>query len=92
MFGRRKKSAEWKVGTIIGKEVEIVGNVRGGGPAIRIEGVLEGSVINDGDLYISSTGKILGELKANNIKVAGEVHGNIDTQSGLEILSTGRGI
>ena len=71
MFGQRKKLSEetGKVGTIIGKEIEIVGNLRGGGAAIRIEGLIEGIIANEGNIHISKTGKILGELKGESIKV-----------------------
>ena len=57
----------------------------------RVDGTINGAVRIDGSLIIGQTGKITGNIKAQNVFLAGEVTGNIDAGAGkVEISDTGK--
>ncbi|MBF1023352.1 MAG: polymer-forming cytoskeletal protein, partial [Lachnospiraceae bacterium] len=57
----------------------------------RIDGEIKGDVEVKGSLIVGSTGKIEGNTKADNVFLAGEIHGNIDSSEGkTEISDTGK--
>ena len=59
----------------------------------RVDGTINGAVRIDGSLIIGQTGKINGNIKAQNVFLAGEVTGNVDAGAGkVEISDTGIGI
>ncbi len=74
--------------TTIGPNTRVKGNVQADG-GLRVEGIIEGMVETTGNLVITESAKILAEVKANNVSVAGAVKGNI-TANRVEILDTGR--
>ena len=56
-------------GTITAPELELI-----------IEGVVKG-VVTARRILISQTGRIIGDLRANTVDVAGEVHGRIEAMA-----------
>lgn len=86
--GARPAAAPQAIETVIGPNTHFKGDVRSDG-GIRIEGIVEGTVETTGNLVITESAKVLAEIKANNISIAGAVKGNI-TASRVEILDTGR--
>ena len=57
----------------------------------RVDGTINGAVRIDGSLIIGQTGKINGNIKAQNVFLAGEVTGNVDAGAGkVEISDTGK--
>jgi cytoskeletal protein CcmA (bactofilin family) len=56
---------------------------------VRIDGVVEGTVDITGNLVIGESAKVIAEIDANNISIAGAVKGDI-TGDRVEILETGR--
>lgn len=86
--GARPAGAPQAIETVIGPNTHIKGEVRSDG-GIRIEGIVEGTVETTGNLVITESAKVLAEIKANNISIAGAVRGNI-TANRVEILDTGR--
>jgi len=75
--------------TLVGKDVLVKGNLISDGD-IQINGHLDGQIETSKDVIISEQAKIKANIKANNVYVAGEVTGNIETKGKLEILETGR--
>lgn len=61
--------------SIICSDMEIVGSIKSQG-ALQIDGKVEGDV-SAGDVTIGSTGKIVGEIKAETLRVKGHVKGAI---------------
>lgn len=103
MWGREKSKPEPKpqpkpsgthvtgsqpIETTIGPNTHIKGEIQGDG-GLRVEGVVEGNIETTGNLVITESAKVLAEVKANNISIAGAVRGNI-TANRVEILDTGR--
>lgn len=76
-----------KVNTLIGKETSFKGNVRGKG-LIRVDGELEGKIINTGNVIIGENGRVAAELKARNITIAGNYEGVLEADGRLELKKT----
>lgn len=76
-----------KVDTIIGKDTSFSGNVNGKG-VIRIDGEVEGSVQNQGDVIIGENGKVTADLSSRNITIAGLYEGSLEADGKLELKKT----
>ena len=61
--------------SIICSDVEIKGSIKSAG-ALQIDGTVEGDVTS-GDVTIGSTGRIVGEIKAETLRVKGKIVGSI---------------
>lgn len=80
-----------KVDTIIGKDTFFSGNVNAKG-VIRIDGEIEGTVQNKGDVIIGESGKVAAELNARNITIAGLYEGTLEAEGKLELKKTATAI
>ncbi len=75
---------------MIGPSIEIKGTVTGNENLI-IDGTVEGSVsLPDNDLTIGETGKVTADLSAKNVKVEGQVTGDITGSEKVVISKAGR--
>ena len=79
-----------KVDTLIGKETSFKGSLEAPGGAVRIDGYFEGELHIGGDLIIGETGKVIGNVIAKNIVVAGEVNGSIESRGRLELAPSAK--
>ena len=71
--------------TIIGENISIEGHIRGAEHLV-IEGSMKGNIeMEKNDFTIGSKGRIEGEINAQNVKVSGQMIGNIKTQGKVEI-------
>lgn len=71
--------------TIIGENISIEGHIRGNEHLV-IEGAMKGNVQMEGhDFRVGSRGRIEGEIKAQNVKISGQMIGNITTKGKVEI-------
>ena len=71
--------------TVIGEKISIEGNIRGEQHLV-IEGSLKGNVeMEKNNFTIGSKGRVEGEIKAQNVKVSGQMIGNIKTQDRVKI-------
>ena len=73
--------------SLIASGLTIDGKIKGTGH-IRIAGRFKGDVQVEGDLTIEPEGHIGGEIKADNIVVRGEVNGNINASSKVELMDS----
>jgi cytoskeletal protein CcmA (bactofilin family) len=93
VFGRKKDKKTKAppvetIETVIGSTASFQGTVQADG-SIRIDGVFEGTIETAGNLIIGDQAKILADIVAHNVSVAGAVKGNISANR-VEILESGR--
>ncbi len=78
-----------KIETVIGPTANFKGTVQSDG-GLRIDGVFEGTIQIAGNLIIGESGKVIAEVTAQNVSVAGALKGTVKAVGRLEILSNGR--
>ena len=76
-----------KIDTLIGKRTAIEGNISIIGNA-KIDGTVKGNVKVSGELVLSQTASVTGDITAGNIIVAGAVNGNITSSGQLSVKET----
>ena len=74
--------------TVIGPTTNFKGTIQNDG-GLRVEGVFEGVVETGGNLIIGEEAKVMADIVAYNVSVAGSVKGNVKANR-VEVLSTGR--
>ena len=74
--------------SLIAADLTIEGKIEGSGH-IRIAGKFKGDVNVQGDLTIEKGAKLNGSVRARKITIAGELEGNIEAASRVELLSSG---
>ena len=71
--------------TVIGEKISIEGNIRGDEHLV-IEGSMKGNVeMEKHNFTVGSKGRVEGEINAQNVKISGQMIGNIRTQGKVEI-------
>jgi cytoskeletal protein CcmA (bactofilin family) len=92
MFGRktpRTPASPTKVETVIGEHAEIKGEIHSKG-VVRVDGLLQGTVDHQGHLIIGPSGRLIANVKAVSMAVAGEIRGDVEVQGVLELLEGAR--
>ena len=74
--------------SILAAGLAIEGKIEGAGH-VRIAGRFKGDVNVQGNLTIEAGAHLAGQVRARNVIVAGELHGNIDGADRVELLETG---
>lgn len=74
--------------SVIGSDITIEGKIEGTGH-VRLAGRFKGDVHIQGDLTIEAGAKLTGGVRASSVVVAGEVEGNIESASRVELMPTG---
>lgn len=77
-----------QVETVIGPTTNFKGTVQNDG-GLRVEGIFEGTVETGGNLIVGEEAKVMADIVAYNVSVAGSIKGNIKANR-VEVLSTGR--
>ena len=80
----RAASAE----SIVASGLVIEGKIQGNGH-VRIAGNFNGDIQVDGNLTIDPGAKVTGGVTAKRVTIAGELQGNIDAASSVELAATG---
>jgi cytoskeletal protein CcmA (bactofilin family) len=83
----RPRSIERKE-TVIAAGLTIDGKIEGAGH-VRMAGRFKGDVNVDGDLTIEPGAKITGSVRASTVTIAGDLEGNIEGASRVELLASG---
>ena len=78
--GPRKES-------LIAADITIEGKIEGGG-SVRIAGKFKGDASVQGDLTIEAGAKLTGGVRAAKVTIAGELEGNVEEASHIELLPT----
>ena len=69
---------------------EILGSVTAvAGNAVLVEGVLNGDILGAGIVYVAASGRVRGFIEAEEVVVAGEIHGDVKAKSRCEVHATG---
>ncbi len=90
MFNKENKLERFKdAETIIGASIKVKGNFQGQGNII-IEGMLEGSVKTEADLFIGENAKIIANVESKDASVNGEVNGNLKIHGYLALGGTAK--
>lgn len=74
--------------SVISADLTIEGKIEGAGH-VRIAGAFKGDVHVQGNLTIEAGARVTGQVRANVVVVGGELQGNIDGASRVELLETG---
>ena len=74
--------------SLIAPDIAIEGKIEGSGH-VRIAGRFKGDVNVRGDLTIEAGAKVNGSVRAEKVVVAGELVGNIESATRVELLSGG---
>ena len=74
---------------IISQNTAINGNISING-CTRIDGVIDGTLAVDSDLFIGESGNISATVYAKNATISGQVTGNISCKERLELTSNAK--
>ena len=74
--------------SLIASDLTIEGKIEGAGH-VRIAGTFKGDVHVHGNLTIDPGARLTGQVRANTVVVGGELHGNIEAATRVELLATG---
>lgn len=88
MFNKKEEVQYSKVTTLVDKDCSIEGLIRSQG-TVRIDGSLKGDIFVEGNLFIGETGKVIGNIHATNLLVAGSIQGNVRAIEQLRVTSEG---
>lgn len=89
MFGAKPRGDAREGMTLIGEEAFFHGTLSAKG-SLRVEGVFEGDISDAVDVEVGARGRILGNVAAESLVVAGEIVGNVVASRSVELLSTAR--
>ncbi|MGI9076687.1 MAG: bactofilin family protein [Gemmatimonadaceae bacterium] len=84
---RESKERESKE-SLIASDLTIEGKIEGSGH-VRLAGRFKGDVSVDGNLTIEPGAKVTGGVRAKTVVIGGELEGNIEEASRVELLETG---
>lgn len=74
--------------SVLSAELTIEGKVEGAGH-VRIAGRFKGDIHVQGNVTIEQGAQVTGEVKAEVVIIAGQLDGNVDASTRVELLSTG---
>jgi cytoskeletal protein CcmA (bactofilin family) len=86
--GARLSALRQRQGVADRADVTIEGKIEGAGH-VRIAGRFKGDVNVEGNVTIEQGAHVTGQIAAATVIVSGEVHGNINASSRVELLETG---
>ena len=88
-ISRKKEHGKMEYEVLISKNTSLNGNINING-CTRIDGVIDGTLAVDSDLFIGETGVIRATVYAKNATVSGSITGNIACKGRLELMGTAR--
>jgi len=88
MFGGKSGDAREGM-TLIAEEAFFHGSLSAKG-SLRVEGTFEGDITDAVDVEVGEKGRILGDVAAESLVVAGEVVGNVVASRSVELFATAR--
>ena len=91
MLGKRTTSdlGAVKINSIIGTDTVFEGTISTK-ETTRIDGIVKGEIKSEGTLVIGNSGKVVGNVHAANIVIAGSVEGDLYATGKIEVSSTSK--
>jgi cytoskeletal protein CcmA (bactofilin family) len=74
--------------SLIAADLTIEGKIEGSGH-VRLVGKFKGDVHVEGNLTVEEGAKLTGSVRASTVVIGGELEGNIDAATSVELLRTG---
>src|SRR5206468_12551461 len=74
--------------SLIAADITIEGKIEGGG-SVRVAGKFKGDVSVQGDLTIEVGAKLTGSVRADKVTIAGELEGNVEQATRVDLMATG---
>ena len=74
--------------SVIASDITIEGKIEGGG-SVRIAGRFKGDVNVQGDLTVDAGAKLTGSVRADRVTIAGELEGNVEQASLVDLQRSG---
>lgn len=84
---KQKSSRLPSTPTLISGDCTITGNIKSA-HAIRIEGTILGDIEEAGNVVVSGSGLIDGNIEAKSLVVFGHIHGNVTARDFIEIKNS----
>lgn len=84
----RTSSSASEKETLIAANLAIEGKIQGSGH-VRVAGQFKGDINVDGNLTIDQGAKVIGGVRASTVTIAGELEGNVDAASRVELMASG---
>lgn len=75
--------------TVVGSSLRVEGDLKSQGD-IRIDGEVKGSIATDGAVLIGTSAKLLANVRAASVEVAGSVEGDITAAKRVALTETAR--
>jgi cytoskeletal protein CcmA (bactofilin family) len=91
-FGKQAGSSHTaadSIFTLLGEGTHWQGEIIAGANGLRVEGVVEGTILSEGQVVVAPTGVVKGTIHAKHLTVTGRVEGVIKVSGCLEILGSG---
>ncbi len=85
----KDRAANKQLETVILNGIHFSGDIKGGHD-IYLNGEFEGTIELSALLYVGQTGKLRGEIKAENIIIEGDVEGTLKADEKLEVRDGGK--
>lgn len=74
---------------MVGAGTHIKGDIESNG-IVRVDGSIEGKITSQAKVAIGETGKVVGDINAQNADISGEVRGTVNVKEILYLKSTAR--
>ena len=84
-----KKADYERPSTVIGKDTIIETTILKSKASVQINGVLQGDTDVEASLVVGQGGKVVGNISATFVLVAGEIVGNVHAKEQLHVTKTG---
>ncbi len=78
-----------QIENVLGRSATMHGDMKAEG-AFRIDGTVEGSLESKASVVIGESGVVRGDVRGNDVVIAGQVIGNVSCTGHLEILASGK--
>jgi cytoskeletal protein CcmA (bactofilin family) len=83
------RTAADSIFTLLGEGTHWQGEILAGANGLRVEGMVEGTILSEGQVVVGPTGVVKGTIHAKHLTVTGRVEGIVKVSGCLEILGTG---
>ncbi len=88
MTNNVNKKREQEFTTVLGSSTRLNGKLQFT-ESLKINGYFEGEIASSGLLYIEEGARVVADVSARAIVIAGEVHGNVKADEKVELLAGG---